>query len=413
AHGGGLLPLRPDRPRGVAPEPASRARPAPPGGAGRDRLPERARRTGAGDWSAAAVRVRSPGHPWEQDTPKGRNLNSPGRQPRVGVKKNPTSPEGAAGSGVVFGCRPFRALEIYRDSPPGAGAPGYSNFASSRRAVSLLSLWERRAGEVRASEGISRHLACLFLALLVLPACHPAAEEAVDTAETVPVKVATASGGLIRPLVAATGEVKPAPGAELLVMPPQEARIAELPKSLGDRVRRGELLVRFEIPSLQADAAARRSDLARAQAQLETARQNEARVSGLFQRGIAARKEVEDARRDLAQAEASVTEARSAVAAASRLAGREVVRAPFAGVVVGRSHQPGDLVDPGAPEPILRVIDPSRLQVEAAVPAVDLGHIAQGNPARVHGPSFPDQQARVVARPAAVDSATGTALVRL
>ena len=266
---------------------------------------------------------------------------------------------------------------------------------------------------MRASEGISRHLLGLFLVLLLLSACHPAAEEAVDTIEAVPVKVATASGGLIRPLVAATGEVKPAPGAELLVAPPQEARIAELPKSLGDRVRRGELLVRFEIPSLQADAAARRSDLARAQAQLETARQNEARVSGLFQRGIAARKEVEDARRDLVQAEASVAEARSAVAAASRLAGREVVRAPFAGVVVGRSHQPGDLVDPGAPEPILRVIDPSRLQVEAAVPAVDLGHIAQGNPARVHGASFPDQQARVVARPAAVDSATGTALVRL
>ena len=251
-----------------------------------------------------------------------------------------------------------------------------------------------------------------LLALLVLSACHPAAEEAVDTAETVPVKVATASASSIRPRVAATGEVKAGPGAELAVVPPQEGRIAELPKSVGDRVRRGELLVRFEIPSLQADAAGRRSDLARAQAQLETARQTANRLTGLYERGIAAHKEVEDARRDLIQAEASVAEARSAVAAAARLAGREVVRAPFAGVVVGRSHQPGDLVDPGA-EPILRVIDPSRLQVEAAVPAVDLGHIAPGNPARVHGASFPDQQARVVARPGAVDHATGTALVRL
>jgi len=258
-----------------------------------------------------------------------------------------------------------------------------------------------------------RHLACLLLSLLVLCACHPAAEEAVDTAETVPVKVATASAGPIRPLVAATGEVKAAPGAELLVVPPQEARIAELPKSLGDRVRRGELLVRFEIPSLEADAAARRSDLARAQAQLETARQAAERLAGLFERGIAARKEVEDARRDLAQAEATVTEARSAVEAASRLAGRAVVRAPFDGVIAGRSHQPGDLVDPGGPEPILRVIDPSRLQVEASVAAVDLGRIAPGNPARVHGASFTDEQARVIARPAAVDSTTGTALVRL
>jgi RND family efflux transporter MFP subunit len=252
-------------------------------------------------------------------------------------------------------------------------------------------------------------------ALLIsfLSACHPAAEEAVDTAETVPVEVATAAAGSIRPVVAATGEVKAAPGAELLVVPPQEARIAELPKSPGDRVRRGDLLVRFEIPNLEADAAARRADLARAQAQLTAARQAADRLSGLFERGIAARKEVEDAKRDFVQAEASVAEARSAVVAAARLAGREVVRAPFAGVVVARSHQPGDLVEPGAPEPILRVVDPSRLQVEAAVPAVELGHVAAGSPARIHGASFPDQQARVAARPAAVDPATGTALVRL
>jgi len=247
----------------------------------------------------------------------------------------------------------------------------------------------------------------------LLSACHHPADEAVDTAQAVPVKVERAVAGPIRPVIAATGQVKAAPGAELLVAPPQEARIAELPKSVGDRVRRGELLVRFEIPNLEADAAARRSDLARAQAQLAAARQNETRLSGLFERGIAARKEVEDARRDLAQAEATVAEARSATAAAGRLAGREVVRAPFDGVVVGRSHQPGDLVDPGAPEPILRVIDPSRLQVEAAVPAVDLGRIAQDNPARVRGASFADEQARVIARPAAVDPATGTALVRL
>jgi len=252
-----------------------------------------------------------------------------------------------------------------------------------------------------------------LLVLLLLSACRPAADEAVDTAETVPVKMETASAGPIRPVIAATGEVQAAPGAELLVVPPQEARIAELPKSVGDRVRRGELLVRFEIPSLEADTAARRSDLARAQAQLETARQAADRLAGLYERGIAARKEVEDARRDLAQAEATVAEAWSAVAAAGRLAGRAVVRAPFDGVVAGRSHQPGDLVDPGGPEPILRVIDPSRLQVEAAVAAVDLGRIAAGNPARVHGASFPDEQARVVARPAAVDAATGTGRVRL
>src|SRR6185436_19103523 len=318
-HGGRLLSLRPDRPHRAAPEPAIRARPAPPGGAGGERLPERARRPGAGDRSARAMR---------------------------GISK----------AAPVLG---------------------------------------------------------LLLGLLVLPACRHAADETVETTEAVPVKVATATTGPIRPVIAATGQVKPAAGAELRVVPPQEARIAELPKSVGDRVRRGDLLVRFEIPSLEAEAATKRADLARAEAQLATARQSAERLSGLYERGIAARKDVEDARRDLAQAEATVAEARSATAATARLAQRAVVRAPFDGVVASRSHEPGDLVDPGGAEPILRLIDPSRLQVEAAVPAVELGPVAVGSPARVHGASYPEEQARVVARPATVDSATGTALVRL
>jgi cobalt-zinc-cadmium efflux system membrane fusion protein len=270
-----------------------------------------------------------------------------------------------------------------------------------------------RIRRARRPKGTTPWILSFLLLSLPLAACHKASPEAVDTVEAVPVTVATARSGSIRAVIAATGQVKPAPGAELLVAAPQEARIAELPKALGDRVRRGELLARFEIPTLQADAAARHSDLARAEAQLAAARQNATRLSGLFQRGIAARREVEDAQRDLTQAEATVTEARSATSAAGSLAGRQVVRAPFDGVVVSRSHQAGDLVDPSAPEPLLRVIDPSRLQVEAAVPAGSLGPIAMGAPARVRGANFPVQAARVVAQPAAVDPMTGTALVRL
>jgi HlyD family secretion protein len=256
-------------------------------------------------------------------------------------------------------------------------------------------------------------LLCLAIALLAFTACHKPSPEAVDAVEAVPVTTAVAHAGPIRAVVAATGQVKPAPGAEMLVTPPQPARIAELPKGVGDRVRRGEVLARFEIPSLDADASARRSDLARGEAQLETARQNLARLSGLFDRGIAARKEVEDAKRDVAQAEATVAEARASTAAAGQLAGRAVVRALFDGVIVARTHRVGDLVDPASPDPILRVIDPSRLQVEAAVAAGDLGKVEAGGAANVRGASFPDEAARVIARPPAIDPTTGTGLVRL
>jgi len=252
-----------------------------------------------------------------------------------------------------------------------------------------------------------------LVSLALLGACSHGASEEVATTDKVPVVVAPAVLGTIRAAVRVTGSVKPAPGAELQVTAPQAARIAEMPKAEGDRVRKGDLLVRFDIPSLDADAAGRRSDVAQGEARLANARAAAQRVEGLFQRGIAARKEVEDARRELSDATAAVAAARSARRAAGALAGRAVVRAPFAGVVSSRLHNPGDLVDTSG-DPILRVIDPDRLQVEAAVPLAALPLVAAGSPARVRGPApFAPEEARVIARPAAVDSTTGAATVRL
>ncbi|HXO20173.1 MAG TPA: efflux RND transporter periplasmic adaptor subunit [Thermoanaerobaculia bacterium] len=257
-------------------------------------------------------------------------------------------------------------------------------------------------------------LTAVCLAMAAMAACGGGTSEVVETTDRVPVTVALARRGPIRATVLVTGTVKPAPGAELAVTAPQAARIAALPRGEGDRVKKGDLLVRFEIPSLEADAAGRRSDLARGEARLETARAAARRVEGLFERGIAARKEVEDAKRELAEAEAGVAEAKSAGRAAGVLAGREVVRAPFDGVVASRLHNPGDLVDSSASDPILKLIDPARLQAEAAVPLSDLPRVAAGSPARVLGPPpYPPEAAKVVARPAAVDPATGAANVRL
>jgi len=257
----------------------------------------------------------------------------------------------------------------------------------------------------------------LFLLALLLPgwlACGKPASEEVATTDKVPVATVAAHLGSIRATVLVTGVVKPAPGAELQVTAPQSARIAALPKAEGDRVRRGDLLVRFEIPSLEADQASRGSDLSRAEARRVNARAALERVTGLFGRGIAARKEVEDAQREAAEAEAGVEEAKSARTAAGLLAGRVVVRAPFDGVVAARLHNPGDLVEAGNGDPILRILDPARLQVEASVPLNELAYVAQGNPARISGPAtYPPATASVLTRPAAVDPATGAATVRL
>jgi RND family efflux transporter MFP subunit len=228
--------------------------------------------------------------------------------------------------------------------------------------------------------------------------------------------VETARLGEIRGLIEATGLVAAAPGAEQLVVPPQEARIAELPKAVGDTVRKGDLLVRFEIPALTADAAGKAAAHAQAEARRGVALANRDRVAGLLDRGIAARKELEEAQKELAEAEAGVATAAAERRAAEQVAARSLVRARFDGIVARRTHNPGDLVDASGNDPILRLVDASRLQVEAAVAIADLNRVRVGNAARVVSPGASAEQdfsAQVVSVPAAVEAGTGTAPVRL
>jgi RND family efflux transporter MFP subunit len=247
----------------------------------------------------------------------------------------------------------------------------------------------------------------------VLAGCRHDAPEETETQTPVAVAVETARTGSVREVVAATGLVSAAPGAELLVTAPEAARIAEIPKAEGDRVKAGDLLVRFEIPSLIAGAAAGHAEIDQAEARVENAKAARDRLSGLFERGVAARKEVEDAERELREANAALTQARSASGAANALVGRTIVRARFAGVIAKRWHNPGDFVEPGSSDPILRVIDPNRLEIVAAVPVANLPHVAAGAPARAIDPSGDPVDASVIARPAAVDPGAVTGAVRL
>lgn len=245
-------------------------------------------------------------------------------------------------------------------------------------------------------------------------ACSKPAVEEVATTAAAPVSVITVAPATLEGIVSAAGTVAAAPGADWTIVAPEPARILELPKAEGDPVKPGDLLVRFEIPSLSTDVATRRAEMQQAQARVENAQSSVTRLTTLVEHGVAAQKELEDARRDLAEANAARAQADNASANAGLLASRAIVRARFAGVVARRTHNPGDMVEASASDPILRVIDPSRLQIVAAVAIADLARIRVGNVARVSVPGEDEPgPGRVLTRPAAVDAGGVSADVRI
>jgi len=255
----------------------------------------------------------------------------------------------------------------------------------------------------------------VFAALLAAAACGKPAAEETESEAPVPVKVEEAMLGSIRGVVHATGVISPAPDGELIVIAPEAGRIIDIPRAEGERVAKGDVVVRFEIPSLTADVQRQAAEVQRAQAALATAKANQVRQQQLFDRGIAARKDVEDADRMVADAEAAVGQAEASRAAAITAASRATVRAAFNGVIAKRFHNPGDLVEPAASDPVLRLIDPRRLEVVASVPLSEAPRVVIGAggwmKAVVTGSA--DLALKVVSRPAQVEQGTATIPVRL
>ena len=195
-------------------------------------------------------------------------------------------------------------------------------------------------------------------------------------------KTAPATLGNIRGVVHATGVVTPAPGAELVVVAPEAARIAEIPHAAGDRVRRGDLLVRFEIPNVggRSSAPAGRSRSRRRRRSTTRRRRRRARASCSNAASPRAGKSRTPTARWPTQRRRSRRRGRR-WPRRRRSPARAIVRATFDGIVAKRHHNPGDLVEATASDPVLRVIDPRRLEVVASVPLADASRIEVGAPA--------------------------------
>ena len=241
-------------------------------------------------------------------------------------------------------------------------------------------------------------------------------EKEIETSAPVPVTVEAVTLGSVESTTFATGLVAPAPGADLVVTSPQSGRLERLPKSEGDRVQPGDILAVFDIPALRAEVASREGEVVQAKARVANAQAAQKRLGGLFDRGIAARKELEDADRDAAESQAALFQAEAQKKASLEMAQRMEVKAPFAGQVVKRWHNPGDLVDGGAADPVIRLVDPRRLEVVIAAPGSAARRVAVNQVVRIflpdEAPETPPCPGRILGAPGATDPASGSAPVR-
>jgi RND family efflux transporter MFP subunit len=250
--------------------------------------------------------------------------------------------------------------------------------------------------------------------LLLLLACHRAGADDEDEATHGP-RAVTCAPAVTRSLsdsLDVRGTVAPLPDRDAQVSPQTAGRIARVLVREGDRVKAGQPLAQIDTSALEDDVAEAKASVARAKAERDNAETTFRRLQRLFDRGIAARQEVDDAQARFASARAGEAQAAAGARRATLHVDRATVRSPLDGVVLKVMRHSGELVDGTPATAVVEVGDPSEVELVGDAPGPDLVRIARGAPAvvTIGGVSHPG---KVAAVSPAVDRTTGLGVVRV
>jgi RND family efflux transporter MFP subunit len=157
-------------------------------------------------------------------------------------------------------------------------------------------------------------------------------------------------------------------------------------------VRQGQVLARIHAPTEQQAVVSAQAGLATARTELNVVERDAERTERLVQAGALAQRDLERARANVEAARARVAQAQATLTAAREQSGNAVVTAPMSGIVSSRAVDSGDVVTNGAE--LFTIVDPSRLELRAAVPAEDLSRIAPGVPVQFTVQGYPDRTFR-------------------
>lgn len=154
--------------------------------------------------------------------------------------------------------------------------------------------------------------------------------------------------------------------------------LLEVKVEQGQAVKRGELLARIDDAALQDQLIAARSTARVTGNALEVAKAEEERNAKLAEAGVITQRDFDRVKLARQQAEAQVSEAQARLSLIQDQLGRTRISAPFDGAVSERQANAGDVVAPGTP--LVTVVDPTSLRLEAAVPAEYASKLQAGTP---------------------------------
>jgi HlyD family secretion protein len=186
------------------------------------------------------------------------------------------------------------------------------------------------------------------------------------------------------------------------------ARVVAVKHKRGERVKRGDVIVALDDADLQArlqqaqaTLAAQSASYAQAQARAASAKRSSERARVLAEKGAGTTQLSDDAAAAQHEADEAVhaaagivQQAEAALKVARVARSKAELTAPFDGLLVEVTPDPGEELSPGAP--VFEIIDDSKLHVEAPIDEADIGRVKVGQPATLSLDALPGQAVKGV-----------------
>jgi membrane fusion protein, multidrug efflux system len=164
----------------------------------------------------------------------------------------------------------------------------------------------------------------------------------------------------------------------------------------GEPVKAGQVVVKMDTSDYQARLDQAQGALRAARGQLDIAAKSRDNNKALLDKGFISKNAFDNAASQFDIARANVESARGALDVAQKALADTVIRTPISGLISSRSVQPGEKVP--VDFRLLDVVDLSQMEMEAAMPASEIMHVALGQDVQVRVEGMTQPVTATVAR---------------
>ncbi len=214
----------------------------------------------------------------------------------------------------------------------------------------------------------------ITLSILIMSCGNDHKKPVVESMTPIAVKISSVQADDSNPFVTASGKIEATNSANLSTR--MMGFVNKINIKVGDKVRKGQLLISINNADLQAKRAQVNANITKATAGFKNAEKDYNRFKNLFADNSASQKEMDDMTAHYEMAKAGLEAANQMKNEINAQFAYVNIRAPFNGVITNKFIEVGDMANPGVP--LIAVESPKKFQVTAMVAESDISQIKSG-----------------------------------